>query len=280
MKFLYIFSLLTLLIFSQATPAKSSILSLVEEPSGIRLEAKSIHLIDLLIEIQTQSGIRFDIPEHMDETPVSFHLKEKDWKSLVSAVMRDFNKIEVWSKDPGKSYVKIMGVGNYVPTFTNTPHKISKKKPAVTAPTRTAKTQKNKARPSVRLDPVQKEPFQQTTAQQAQALKKEPIDENDARERVTALRKKLKEEREAREYVDPNHPMAKLPAEVLLEPGIVNYLLSRNVDIPEGIKNKYGIGLNTPPKSLPIAPHIYNDPKLKEYFAAIGLPMPPQFQGQ
>jgi len=263
MKFFYTFSLLILLIFLQATPVHSSALSLVEEPGGIRLEAKNIHLIDLLIEIQRQSGIRFDIPEHMDETPVSFHLKEKDWKSLVSAVMRDFNKIEVWSKDPGKSYVKIMGVGNYIPTFTNTPHKIAKIKPAVTTmPTLTAKKMEIES-----PDPIQQKPIPQVKAHSGKGQ----------REIIAALRQKLEEERKERERVDPNHPMAKLPAEVLMEPGIVNYLIAKKVDIPEGIKNKYGIDASNPTKNYPIAPHVYNDPKLKEYLAAVGLPMPPQF---
>jgi hypothetical protein len=87
----------------------------------------------------------------------------------------------------------------------------------------------------------------------------------------------LKEEREAREYIDPNHPIAKLPAQILLESGVTHYLLTQGVDIPEGIKNKYGIDKSQMPKNMPIPSRIYNDPKLKEYLASVGLPLPPQF---
>jgi len=65
----------------------------------------------------------------MDSTPVSFHLIETDWRALVSIVMEDFNKIEVWSDEPEKSYVKIMGIGNYTPyASTNSkPQTLAKK---------------------------------------------------------------------------------------------------------------------------------------------------------
>jgi hypothetical protein len=82
--------------------AQSPSLSLTQEENGVRLDAESITLIDLLLAIQEQSGIRFDVPEKMDSTPVSFHLIETDWRALVSIVMEDFNKIEVWSDEPGK----------------------------------------------------------------------------------------------------------------------------------------------------------------------------------
>jgi hypothetical protein len=112
--------------------AQSPSLSLTQEENGVRLDAESITLIDLLLAIQEQSGIRFDVPEKMDSTPVSFHLIETDWRALVSIMMEDFNKIEVWSDEPGKSYVKIMGIGNYTPyVSTNSkPQTPAKNKPA------------------------------------------------------------------------------------------------------------------------------------------------------
>jgi hypothetical protein len=94
--------LFLLLTVASTAFAKSPSLTLTQEENGLRLDAESITLIDLLLAIQEQSGIRFDVPEKMDSTPVSFHLIETDWRALVSIVMEDFNKIEVWSDEPGK----------------------------------------------------------------------------------------------------------------------------------------------------------------------------------
>jgi len=94
--------LFLLLTVASTALAKSPSLTLTQEENGLRLDAESITLIDLLLAIQEQSGIRFDVPEKMDSTPVSFHLIETDWRALVSIVMEDFNKIEVWSDEPGK----------------------------------------------------------------------------------------------------------------------------------------------------------------------------------
>jgi hypothetical protein len=124
--------LFLLLTVASTALAKSPSLTLTQEENGLRLDAESITLIDLLLAIQEQSGIRFDVPEKMDSTPVSFHLIETDWRALVSIMMEDFNKIEVWSDEPGKSYVKIMGIGNYTPyVSTNSkPQTPAKNKPA------------------------------------------------------------------------------------------------------------------------------------------------------
>ncbi|QPJ61300.1 MAG: hypothetical protein G3M70_05105 [Candidatus Nitronauta litoralis] len=81
---------------------------------------------------------------------------------------------------------------------------------------------------------------------------------------------------------DPNHPLAKLPAHILMEPGILNYIVASNVDIPEAIKRKYGLdrdGSNLP-KNYPIPPHILHDPALETFLNEVGLPMPPQFPDQ
>ncbi len=95
--------------------------------------------------------------------------------------------------------------------------------------------------------------------------------------------------RRARDFVnsdqmkeDLNHPLAKLPAHILMEPGILNYIVASNVEIPESIKRKYGLdrdGANLP-KNYPIPPHILNDPALAIFLNEVGLPLPPQFPGQ
>ncbi len=81
---------------------------------------------------------------------------------------------------------------------------------------------------------------------------------------------------------DPNHPLAKLPAHIMMEPGILNYIVASNVEIPEAIKRKYGLdrdGANLP-KNYPIPPHILHDPALAIFLQEVGLPMPPQFPDQ
>jgi hypothetical protein len=106
---------LMLLILVSKVMGQQTKLTLAQEKVGIRLEAESVPLINLLLAIQEKSGIRFDLPESLDTTPITHHSLEPDWKSLVSNLLKGFTKVDVWSDEPGKSYVKIVGIGNYVP---------------------------------------------------------------------------------------------------------------------------------------------------------------------
>lgn len=101
------------------------------------------------------------------------------------------------------------------------------------------------------------------------------------RERVFAARAKAEKEKQKREYVDLNHPLAKLPDHIFMEPAVLGHLIKNNVDIPDGLRAKYGLDLEDGGirgrKLYPIPPEIYNDPKFETYLSTVGLPKPPQF---
>ncbi len=87
------------------------------------------------------------------------------------------------------------------------------------------------------------------------------------------------------EEIYPDHPLAKLPSHVFMEPAIMNYLLDSNVDIPDEFKKKYGLPIDgeeegrshyTKRRSLPIPKEIYEDPAFDEYLSQVGLSKPPQ----
>lgn len=263
--------LFLLLTVASTAMAQSPSLTLTQEKNGVRLKAQDVTLIDLLIAIQQKSGIRFDLPEEMDSTPVSFHLLEADWRALVSTVMDDFNKIEVWSDDPGKSYVKVMGIGDYIPYASTNP------KPQVLAKNTPVPQQATRQERAPRKQALQKSAPQESA--QEKIDRKEEM--SNMRERVFAARAKAEKERLEREYVDPNHPLAKLPDHIFMEPAILDYLIKSNVDIPSGLIAKYGLdredgGMRTQ-KLYPIMPEIYNDPSFETYLRTVGLPKPPQF---
>lgn len=75
---------------------------------------------------------------------------------------------------------------------------------------------------------------------------------------------------------DPDHPLAKLPAHVFLEPGVLSFLMQNKVEIPDFIKRKYGLDRQGAalPRALPIPPHIRQDPALKAYLETTGLTLP------
>jgi|SaaInlV_150m_DNA_6_1039752.scaffolds.fasta_scaffold40733_1 hypothetical protein len=111
-------SLFTILFFLFATTSvtfsQQAGFTLSQEKNGIRLNAEAVPLIDLLLAIQSKSGIRFDLSEKLDMIPITHHALEQDWKALVSNLLNDFTKVEVWSDESGKSYVKVMGIGNFI----------------------------------------------------------------------------------------------------------------------------------------------------------------------
>ncbi|MCH8156523.1 MAG: hypothetical protein IID18_02015 [Nitrospinae bacterium] len=65
-----------------------------------------------------------------------------------------------------------------------------------------------------------------------------------------------------------------LPPHILLDPGVLNYLQSKGIDLPEEIKLMYGPMLDGLPKDMPISPHILQDPMFRNYLESVGIAPP------
>lgn len=232
--------------FTCALPsAGAADFALKQTREGIHFQARNQPLLTVLKEIGEKSGITFFMKEELNETPVSADMHASDWKSLVQALLKDLSKVEIWMEDTVGSKVRITGLGEYVSRFPG----------AVARP---------KSPTLITVPKAESTPSRSTSI----------------------LRRKYFERAEphkSAEELHPNHPLAKLPQHVFMEPAIMNYLLERGVDIPNAYKRKYGLPTSKEEestyrkrRSLPIPNQVYNHPKFDEYLKAVGLKKPPQ----
>ncbi|QPJ65262.1 MAG: hypothetical protein G3M78_07625 [Candidatus Nitrohelix vancouverensis] len=227
-----------LLILCLVSPAKAQApsLSLIEEKDGVRLEAQQVPMLDILGEIQRQSGIRFDIPKGMVFPRLSLNMKKANWRELVSTLLRDFNKIEVWSNEAGKSYVKIMGNGGDAPSPV--PQKQARTKQA-TPPQSTQDERPQHA------TPVREEKNQ---TEQAKTETGHPL---------ALLPTHILLEPAILDYLLKNN--VDFPLE-----------LKKKYGIKDSDKD------DQPKRIYPIPHDIYNHPDFEQYLLTVGLPKPPQ----
>jgi len=73
---------------------------------------------------------------------------------------------------------------------------------------------------------------------------------------------------------DQSISISMLPPHILMEPGVLSYLQSKGVELPQDIKAMYGPMLEGLPKGLPISPHILHDPMFLGYLNSMGLETP------
>lgn len=114
-------------------PIHASEFELSESKDGVRLRADNQPLSRVLQEIGSKSGIAFFMKEELYETPVSVDIQASGWKALVSTLLKDFSKIEMWSEKIQGSKIRITGLGEYVPPAASSIPK-SKGPTIITAP--------------------------------------------------------------------------------------------------------------------------------------------------
>ncbi len=221
---------------------------LTRKQEGVQLHAVDQPLSKVLQAIGEQSGINFSLREELNDTPVTAEIEAPDWKALVEKLLADFSKVELWNKKIAGSRIRITGIGQYVPGTAPAPAKA--------------------------------------------------VSGDASRQRRASLDRSKEPRRKKRrvrpppppkpEEIYPDHPLAKLPDHIFMEPAIMDYLMKSKVDVPPEFKKKYGLDAygeeeeyaDSRRKIYPIPPHIYDDPAFQEYLDAVNLPKPPQFPEQ
>lgn len=77
----------------------------------------------------------------------------------------------------------------------------------------------------------------------------------------------------------PKITLSMLPPHILLDPGLLMYLKSNNIELPQEFRDQFETVLEGLPKDLPISPSTLNDPqfgRVIEYLKSIGAPLPEQ----
>lgn len=71
-----------------------------------------------------------------------------------------------------------------------------------------------------------------------------------------------------------NITLSSLPPHILLEPGVLSYLQSKGLELPQEIKAMYGPVMEELPPVMPISPHVLNNPIFLNYLESVGIEPP------
>ena len=72
---------------------------------SISLRFENLSLINVLKNIQEETGISFFIDPEMETVPFSATVQAENWKAAVKLLLKDFSRIEVWTDNLNTSRV-------------------------------------------------------------------------------------------------------------------------------------------------------------------------------
>lgn len=78
-------------------------------PEGVSIRVQQVPLRDLLLSIESESGIRFLVDESLFEESVSADIQAPTWTDAVLDLLDDINRIELWNDDDTLASVRLIG---------------------------------------------------------------------------------------------------------------------------------------------------------------------------
>ena len=72
---------------------------------SISLRFENLSLINVLQNIQEETGISFSTDPEMETVPFSATVQAENWKAAVKLLLKDFSRIEVWTDNLNTSRV-------------------------------------------------------------------------------------------------------------------------------------------------------------------------------
>ena len=82
--------------------------SISSTSKGIQLHFRSYPLGEILKNIHEETGIHFNLPPQMANSPVNINIEARNWISSVRKLISDYSRIEVWTKRPKTSRIWLM----------------------------------------------------------------------------------------------------------------------------------------------------------------------------
>ena len=84
------------------------------EPSGISLQFEDLTLLDVLKNVQEETGILFSIDPSLETVPFNARIQANDWETAVRELLKGFSRVEVWTDNLETSRVWILSGGRNV----------------------------------------------------------------------------------------------------------------------------------------------------------------------
>jgi hypothetical protein len=69
------------------------------KPKGIHLQFEDLTLLDVVRNIQEETGILFSIDPSIESAPFSSSIQAENWEDIVKKLLKGFSRVEVWSSN-------------------------------------------------------------------------------------------------------------------------------------------------------------------------------------
>ena len=83
------------------------------EPQGISLRFENLSLINVLRNIQEETGILFSIDPSLEAVPFSATVQAGNWEAAVRELLKEFSRVEVWTRNLETSRIWILSGQGY-----------------------------------------------------------------------------------------------------------------------------------------------------------------------
>jgi len=90
------------------------------QPHGISLHFEGLTLLDVLRNIQEETGILFSIDPSLETVPFSSSVRADNWEEAVKQLLKGFSRVEVWTSNLETSRVWVL-VGNRLESVIKKP---------------------------------------------------------------------------------------------------------------------------------------------------------------
>lgn len=84
------------------------------EPNGISLQFEDLTLLDVLRNIQDETGILFSVDPSLETVPFSARIQANDWETAIKELLKGFSRVEVWTDNLATSRVWLLSGGRNV----------------------------------------------------------------------------------------------------------------------------------------------------------------------
>ncbi|MBC8549701.1 MAG: hypothetical protein ISR86_06640 [Nitrospinaceae bacterium] len=80
-------------------------------PQGISLQFEDLTLLDVLRNIQEETGILFSIDPSLETVPFNARIQADSWESAIKELLKGFSRVEVWTSNLETSRVWVLSGG-------------------------------------------------------------------------------------------------------------------------------------------------------------------------
>ncbi len=89
------------------------------EPEGISLQFEDLTLLDVLRNVQDETGILFSIDPSLETVPFSARIQADNWEAAIRDLLKGFSRVEVWTDNLATSRIWLLSGGRNVEVAQN-----------------------------------------------------------------------------------------------------------------------------------------------------------------